>query len=110
MPNLGIYDYLNENDRCYGYKITRLEMIKFSIYSIINKVLNESPNIKVGLVTFEDYVTIYGDCLEQEKVIKEVKDENRIKRLGDEYSYYIKSNIKIIEFYFIKIIFNRIKM
>ena len=65
-----------------GYKISRLEMIKYSIYSMINKLLKESPNIKVGLVTFEDYVTIYGDCLYRNKIIKEIDDENKIKSLG----------------------------
>ena len=86
-------NYYDIPDEFNGYKITRLEMIKFSIYSMINKLLNESPNIKVGLVTFETYVTIYGDCLEEKKVIKEVKDENKIKSFGDEYSYLISNPI-----------------
>ena len=76
-----------------GYRISRLEMIKFSIYSMINKLLNESPNIKVGLVTFESSVTIYGDCLKNKKEIKENKNENKIKSLGDEYSYLISNPI-----------------
>ena len=76
-----------------GNKISRLEMIKFSIYSMINKLLNESPNIKVGLVTFESDVTIYGDCLKQKKKIKEIGDEKKIKNLGDEYSYLISNPI-----------------
>ena len=76
-----------------GYKISRLEMIKYSIYSMINKLLKESPNIKVGLVTFEDYVTIYGDCLYRNKIIKEIDDENKIKSLGDKYSYLISNPI-----------------
>ena len=76
-----------------GYRISRLEMIKFSIYSMINKLLNESPNIKVGLVTFESSVTIYGDCLKEKKNIKEIEDEKKIKNLGDEYSYLITNPI-----------------
>jgi hypothetical protein len=76
-----------------GYKITRLEMIKFSIYSMINKLLKESPNIKVGLVTFESSVTVYGDCLEEKKKIKEIENEKKIKSLGDEYSYLISNPI-----------------
>ena len=60
-------NYYDIPEEFSGYKISRLEMIKFSIYSMINKLLNESPNIKVGLVTFETYVTIYGDCLEEKK-------------------------------------------
>jgi len=77
----------------YGYKISRLEMIKFSIYSMINKLLNESPNVKVGLVTFETSVVVYGDCLEKEKKIKEVNDKNRIESLGEEFSYLISNPI-----------------
>ena len=76
-----------------GYKISRLEMIKFSIYSMINKLLKESPNIKVGLVTFETSVTIYGDCLKDTKKIIENENEKKIKSLGDEYSYLISNPI-----------------
>jgi hypothetical protein len=60
---------------------------------MINKLLKESPNIKVGLVTFESSVTIYGDCLKEKKTIKENEDENKIKSLGDEYSYLITNPI-----------------
>ena len=76
-----------------GNKISRLEMIKFSIYSMINKLLNESPNIKVGLVTFESSVTVYGDCLEDKKIINEKENEKKIKSLGDEYSYMVSNPI-----------------
>ena len=89
----GLGNYYDMPDEFNGYKISRLEMIKFSIYSMINKLLNESPNIKVGLVTFETYVTIYGDCFEEKKLIKEVDDENKIKSFGDEYSYLISNPI-----------------
>lgn len=80
-------------DEFYGYKISRLKMIKFSIYSMINKLLDESPNIKVGLVTFEFSVTIYGDCLEEKTIIQEINDENKLKRFGEEYSYLISNPI-----------------
>jgi len=89
----GSGNYYDMPDEFNGFKISRLEMIKFSIYSMINKLLNESPNIKVGLVTFESNVVIYGDCLEEKKIIKEVNDENKIKSFGDEYSYLISNPI-----------------
>ena len=89
----GSGNYYDMPDIFNGFRISRLEMIKFSIYSMINKLLNESPNIKVGLVTFESNVAIYGDCLEEKKIIKEVNDENKIKSFGDEYSYLISNPI-----------------
>ena len=89
----GIGNSYDMPDEFNGYKLSRLEMIKFSIYSMINKLLNESPNIKVGLVTFETYVAIYGDCFEEKKIIKEVNDENKIKSFGDEYSFLISNPI-----------------
>ena len=83
----GIPEYSN------GTQISRLEMIKFSIYSMINKLLAESPNIKVGLVTFESSVKIYGDCLQEAKEMIEKDDEEKIKILGDEYSYLVSNPI-----------------
>ena len=80
-------EYNSEN------RISRLEMIKFSIYSMINKLLNESPNIKVGLVTFESSVTVYGDCLKEKKIMNEIENEEQIKSFGDEYSYLISNPI-----------------
>ena len=70
---------------------------------MINKLLNESPNIKVGLVTFESNVVIYGDCLEEKKIIKEVNDENKIKSFGDEYSYLISNPISKESLYLIHV-------
>lgn len=105
-------NYYEIPDEFSGYKISRLEMIKFSIYSMINKLLNESPNIKVGLVTFESYVTIYGDCLEEKKIIKEVRDQNKIRSFGDEYSNLISnpisksSNFILSKLYSIKSLFS----
>ena len=60
---------------------------------MINKLLNESPNIKVGLVTFESSVKIYGDCLQEAKEMIEKDDEEKIKILGDEYSYLVSNPI-----------------
>jgi len=82
-------NYIDKND----FKLSRLEMIKVSIYFIIQKLLNESPNVKVGLVTFSDDVRIYGDCLSEKKQIKETNKEDIIKKLSDEYSFLISNPI-----------------
>ena len=88
-----VYDMPEYESYISQNQVSRLEIIKFSIYSMINKLLEESPNIKVGLVTFDDDIKVYGDCSEERKIIKEIYDENKIKSLGEKFSYLIKNPI-----------------
>ncbi len=81
------YYYRNMNS------VNRLETLQAAITSNIKKITKDSPNVKVGLVTFNSDVTIYGDCLSKSIKIKEIDDEEKIKKLGVEYSNLISNPI-----------------
>ena len=89
----------DEDDRFNNYyyrnmnSVNRLETLQAAITSNIKKITKDSPNVKVGLVTFNSDVTIYGDCLSKKKKIKEINDEEKIKKLGEEYSNLISNPI-----------------
>ena len=81
------YYYRNINS------VNRLETLQAAITSNIKKITKDSPNVKVGLVTFNSNVTIYGDCLSKPIKIEEKDDEEKIKKLGVEYSNLISNPI-----------------
>ena len=81
------YYYRNMNS------VNRLETLQAAITSNIKKITKDSPNVKVGLVTFNSNVTIYGDCLSKPIKIEEKDDEEKIKKLGVEYSNLISNPI-----------------
>ena len=89
----------DEDDRFNNYyyrdtnRVNRLETLQAAITSNIKKITKDSPNVKVGLVTFNSDVTIYGDCLSKKINIKEIDDEEKIKKLGVEYSNLISNPI-----------------
>ena len=89
----------NEDDRFNDYyyrnmnSVNRLETLQAAISSNIKKIAKDSPNIKVGLVTFNSNVTIYGDCLSKKININEKDDKEKIKKLGEEYSNLILNPI-----------------
>ena len=82
-----IFYYRNMNS------VNRLETLQAAITSNIKKITKDSPNVKVGLVTFNSNVTIYGDCLSKPIKIEEKDDEEKIKKLGVEYSNLISNPI-----------------
>jgi hypothetical protein len=73
----------DEDDRFNDYyyrnmnSVSRLETLQAAISSNIKKITKDSPNIKVGLVTFNSNVTIFGDCSSKIIKIKEKKDEEK---------------------------------
>ena len=86
------YDFENENKNY----ISRLELVKMSIESNINSLLKNSPNVKVGIVTFGSEIEVKGDCLSNIMIIKEkdMNNEKKIISLGEENTNLIKSPIK----------------
>ena len=86
----------NRFDKFYNRNInivSRLETLQAAISANIKKIAKDSPNIKVGLVTFNSNVTIYGDCLSKKININEKDDKEKIKKLGEEYSNLILNPI-----------------
>ena len=67
-----------------------------SIESNINSLLKNSPNVKVGIVTFGSEIEVKGDCLSNIMIIKEkdMNNEKKIISLGEENTNLIKSPIK----------------
>ena len=70
-------------------------MVKLSIEKIINSLLEESPNIKVGLVTFGRDIEVKGDCLSNVIIVKEkdLDNEEKLEWLGKENTNLIQSEI-----------------
>ncbi len=81
------YYYRNLNS------VTRLETLQAAITSNIKKIAKDSPNVKVGLVTFSSFVSIYGDCLSKRKKLDELNDKEKIQKFGEEYSNLISNPI-----------------
>ena len=46
-------------------------MVKLSVEKIIKTLLEKSPKVKVGLVTFADDIVVKGDCLSNVITVKE---------------------------------------
>ena len=94
------FDYNTQNT---SY-ISRLDLVKCSIRDNINSLLKNSPNTKVGIVSFGSEIEVKGDCLSNVMIIKEkdMKNESKLKSLGEENTNLIKTSIdksheKIIE-------------
>ena len=81
------YYYRNLNS------VTRLETLQAAITSNIKKIAKDSPNVKVGLVTFSSAVSIYGDCFSKTININELNDKEKIQKFGEEYSNLISNPI-----------------
>ena len=86
------YDF-NQNNTNY---ISRLDLVKLSIEDNIKSLLKDSPNVKVGIVSFGSEIEVKGDCLSNVMIIKEkdMNNETKIKSLGEENTNLIKAPIK----------------
>jgi hypothetical protein len=75
--------------------VSRLDLVKLSIENNIKTLLEHSPNVKVGLVSFGSDIEVKGDCLSNVMRIKEkdMNNENKIKSLGEENTNLIKNSI-----------------
>ena len=83
----------NKNNTNY---VSRLDLVKLSIENNIKSLLENSPNVKVGIVTFGSDIEVKGDCLSNVMRIKEkdMDNENRIISIGQENTNLIKNSIK----------------
>ena len=86
------YDFIRSNTNY----ISRLDMVKLSIENNIKTLLKNSPNIKVGIVSFGSEIEVKGDCLSNVMILKEkdMSNESKIKSLGEENTNLIKSKLK----------------
>ena len=86
------YDFTQNNTNY----ISRLDMVKLSIEDNIKTLLKNSPNVKVGIVSFGSEIEVKGDCLSNVMIIKEkdMNNESKIKSLGEENTNLIKAKIK----------------
>ena len=86
------YDFNQENT---SY-ISRLDLVKISIENNINSLLKNSPEVKVGIVSFGSEIEVKGDCLSNIMRIKEkdMNNEEKIKSFGEENTNLIKAPIK----------------
>ena len=76
--------------------ISRLDMVKLSIENNIKTLLKNSPNIKVGIISFGSEIEVKGDCLSNLIRIREkdMNNESKIKSFGIENINLIKYPIK----------------
>ena len=83
----------NQNNTNY---ISRLDLVKLSVENNINSLLKNSPNTKVGIVSFGSEIEVKGDCLSNIMIVKEkdMTNESKIKSLGEENTNLIKASIK----------------
>ena len=83
----------NKNNTNY---ISRLDLVKLSIENNIKSLLEQSPNVKVGIVSFGSDIEVKGDCLSNVMQIKEkdMNNEAKIKSIGEENTNLIKNPIK----------------
>ena len=87
------YDFNNENT---SY-VSRLDLVKISVENNINSLLKNSPEVKVGIVSFGSEIEVKGDCLSNVMRIKEkdMNNEQKIKSLGEENTNLVKAPIKL---------------
>jgi len=83
----------NKNNTNY---VSRLDLVKLSIENNIKSLLENSPNVKVGIVSFGSDIEVKGDCLSNVMRIKEkdMENENRIISIGQENTNLIQNSIK----------------
>ena len=86
---------LNYNQENTSY-VSRLDLVKLSVENNINSLLKNSPETKVGIVSFGSEIEVKGDCLSNIMKIKEkdMNNESKIQSLGEENTNLIKSPIK----------------
>ena len=83
----------NQDNTSY---LSRLDLVKLSIEENIKSLLEKSPNVKVGIVSFGSQIEVKGDCLSNIMIIKEkdMNNENKIKSIGEENTNLVKAPIK----------------
>ena len=97
----GMYNSDSEGEFDYGAQntsyLSRLDLVKFSIENNIKSLLKNSPNVKVGLVSFGSEIDVKGDCLSNVMKIKEkdMDNEAKIISLGEENTNLIKNPLKV---------------
>ena len=76
--------------------ISRIDMVKLAMENILYSLIKNSPNIKVGLISFGDNVVAKGDCLSNPIYIQntELNDVNTIKNKGLNNKNIINAPIK----------------
>lgn len=80
--------------RWYGFwkfwliKKIRLDLVKLSIENNLNSLLNNVPEMKVGIVSFGSEIEVKGDCLSNTMKIKEKDMENEFNK---KYNWFKKS-------------------
>ena len=89
------FDNYSSNNENTNY-VSRLDLVKISIENNISSLLQNSPDVKVGIVSFGNEIEVKGDCLSNTMLIKEkdMNNEEKIKSLGEENTNLIKSPIK----------------
>ena len=89
------FDNYSSNNENTNY-VSRLDLVKISIENNISSLLKNSPDVKVGIVSFGNEIEVKGDCLSNTMLIKEkdMNNEEKIKSLGEENTNLIKSPIK----------------
>jgi len=86
----------NKNRRnSLSNEVSRLECLLSSIESNIKTTLNNSPTTQIGLITFDSFVNIYGDC--SQKPFKITKDEDLNSLINLENLVYSNRNLLSFE-------------
>ena len=93
LSNKILKNQKNKNNRRNSLpnEVSRLECLLSSIEQNIKTTLNNSPNTKIGLITFDSFVNIYGDC--SQKSFKITKDEDLNSLINLENLSYSNSNL-----------------
>ena len=93
LSNKILKNQKNKNNRRNSLpnEVSRLECLLSSIEQNIKTTLNNSPNTKIGLITFDSFVNIYGDC--SQKSFKITKDEDLNSLINLENLAYSNSNL-----------------
>ena len=89
------YNDFDFNQKNTSY-ISSLDLAKISIENNINSLLQNFPEVKVGIVSFGSEIEVKGDCLSNVMRIKEkdMYNEEKVKSLGEENTNLIKAPIK----------------
>ena len=93
LSNKILKNQKNKNNRRNSLpnEVSRLECLLSSIEQNIKTTLNNSPNTKIGLITFDSFVNIYGDC--SQKSFKITKDDDLNSLINLENLSYSNSNL-----------------
>jgi hypothetical protein len=97
LSNKILKNQKNQNNRRNSLpnEVSRLECLLSSIEQNIKTTLNNSPNTKIGLITFDSFVNIYGDC--SQKSFKITKDEDLNSLINLENLAYSNRNLLSFE-------------